>query len=279
MQEVNARIVIDTSGAGALGPLGRAEFDLAPADRLQASSYIFGLRGVPAEALEGFGRMKLTVAVARACADELLPRGCESILVRPGGPAGEAFVTLNMPPLDGRRYDPLDEDYCRDMESRARSHALAIAAHLRRERVGFEACAVSHWPKRLGVREGRRLVGLDTLEAQDVVGGRKHDREIARSAWPIELWDDSRRARMTYPEGACSISLGCLVSRSHPMLGMAGRCLSASHEALGAVRVIGTALATGAAIGRAAALAVTSGCALGAVEPRRVRPAALGGEA
>ena len=36
-----------------------------------------------------------------------------------------------------------------------------------------------------------------------------------------------------------------LVSRSHPRLGTAGRCVSATHEALAALRVIGTALATG----------------------------------
>jgi hypothetical protein len=34
---------------------------------------------------------------------------------------------------------------------------------------------------------------------------------------------------------------------------MAGRCMSATHEALGSARVIGTCLATGEAIGRAAA--------------------------
>ena len=69
----------------------------------------------------------------------------------------------------------------------------------------------------------------------------------------------------------CSIPLGALVSRSHPRLGMAGRCLSASHEALGALRVIGSALATGEAVGIAAALAADAGIALAAVPARDVR--------
>jgi hypothetical protein len=52
---------------------------------------------------------------------------------------------------------------------------------------------------------------------------------------------------------------------------MAGRCLSASHEAHGALRVIGTALATGEAIGVAAAAAAASGVALGEIDPAAVR--------
>ena len=54
---------------------------------------------------------------------------------------------------------------------------------------------------------------------------------------------------------------------------MAGRCLSASHEALGALRVLGTALATGEAIGLAAALAAERGCALAEIKPSEVRQA------
>ena len=55
------------------------------------------------------------------------------------------------------------------------------------------------------------------------------------------------------------------------MLGMAGRCLSATHEALGALRVIGTALATGEAIGVAAAIAARERTPLASVDPESVR--------
>ena len=41
--------------------------------------------------------------------------------------------------------------------------------------------------------------------------------------------------------------------------GMAGRCLSSSHEAQASLRVIGTSLATGEAVGRAAAAQAKGG--------------------
>ena len=133
---------------------------------------------------------------------------------------------------------------------------------------------------RSGVRETRRVCGQLRLTGRDVIEGRQHDAEVALSSWPIELWDDHRGARFEYPQAPCSIPLGALVSRSHPRLGMAGRCLSASHRAHGALRVIGTALATGEAIGVAAALAADRGVGLMSVTPATIRDriAALVGE-
>ena len=137
-----------------------------------------------------------------------------------------------------------------------------------RAREGFAAARVADWPARVGIRETRRVLGRVVLEREDVLEGRRRDDEVALSSWPIELWEDHRRARYEHPAAPCSVPLGALVSRSHPRLGVAGRCLSASHEAHGALRVIGTALATGEAIGVAAALAAHAGAGARRRRPR-----------
>jgi hypothetical protein len=104
------------------------------------------------------------------------------------------------------------------------------------------------------------------IDEAHVLEGVQSADEVAVSTWPIELWHDSSRASFSHVAGASSIPLAALVSRSHPGLGVAGRCMSATHEAHGALRVIGTALATGEAIGLAAALAVDAGKLLASVD-------------
>jgi hypothetical protein len=162
------------------------------------------------------------------------------------------------------------------METRARKDAEHIATFMRNTRAGFEHSRILDWPRRIGVRETRRLLGIAELDRDDVLGGRVRDDAVANSSWPIELWSDHRRARFEYPKRPCSIPLGALVSRSHPRLGVAGRCVSASREALGALRVIGTALATGQAVGIAAALAADRGVGLDAIAADDVRHHILG---
>ena len=274
-REIEAALVVDASGDGAAAALAGAELALAAPSELQCASYILRLEGVAPDAAQGFKRLQLTAAVAGAAHRGELPAGCESVLVRPGAAAGEVYLTLNVPrPAAG--LDPLDPERVRALEAEARASATRLLAHLRQTQPAFAAARLLAWPRRLGLREGRRVVGAAVVSREDVLSGRRRADEVCLSSWPIELWSDHRRARFEHPAGPSSVPLGALTSRSHPRLAMAGRCLSADHEALGALRVIGTALATGEAAGVAAALAADARSDLRALSPERVRRAILG---
>lgn len=269
-----ARILLDTSGDAAAGAAAGARCEAEPGDRLQSPSFIVRLAGVDTRALEGFERLRVSHSIVGAVRAGALPPLAESVLVRPFGPPrenGEAFLQLNVPKPSDRPYDPLDPDSLADLEAVAKSLTKRVLGYLQSEREGFRAAHVAAWPARLGVRESRRLVGVVRMVREDVVEGRRREDEVAISTWPIELWSDHRRARFEHPSGPASVPLGALVSASHPRIGMAGRCLSASHEALGALRVIGTALATGEALGVAAAWAAAADSSLGEIAPDSVR--------
>ncbi len=268
---VEAPVAVDATGDAALAAAAGAAVAEESADTLQCASWIFRLEGVEPGALAGMARLQLSHGAVAAHRSGAFPPGCESVLARPALRPGEVFVTLNVPRLEGWVWDPLDDDCRAAHEAWARQAAARVSAWLRASRPGFGASRIAGCPPRLGIRETRRLRGRAELGRDDVLEGRRRDDEVALSSWPIELWTDHRRARFAHPTGPCSVPLGALVSASHPRLATAGRCMAGSHEALGALRVLGTALATGEAAGVAAALAADAGGALGEVEPAAVR--------
>jgi len=111
----------------------------------------------------------------------------------------------------------------------------------------------------LGVRESRRIVGDCVLTEDDLVAGRRFDDAVAMGAYHIDIhrpagtWVQSRNVQ------AYAIPLGSLIARDMANLMMAGKCLSATHEALASTRVVPTCMAQGQAVGTAAALAVGAG--------------------
>lgn len=269
--EASARLVVDASGDAAAAHRLGADRVLPHGDELQFPSYIVQLEGVDAAALEGFARLRLSTALAKAVRDGALPSGCDSVVVRAGPRPGVAFLTLGVPKLAGRVYQPLDPAYAAELLANARAAAEAVVAHLRATRPPFAHSRVAAWPERVGLRETARGRARIELSRDDVLAARRRPDEVVLSTWPIELWRDYRRARFEHPKGACGVPLGSLQSSSHSRLALAGRCMGGSHEALGALRVIGTALATGEAAGLACALAADAGSDLLAVEPAAVR--------
>jgi hypothetical protein len=121
---------------------------------------------------------------------------------------------------------------------------------------GYERAVLVSTAARIGVRETRRVHGDCTLTEDDVLAARSFSDAIARCGAPIEDRGAGRDTRWVYlPEGkAYDVPYRCLLPTGADDLLVAGRCLSATHEAHASVRSMGTCMAMGQAAGTAAAL-------------------------
>jgi hypothetical protein len=213
---------------------------------------VFALQGVGDGAVGG----ARTLAVLRGLREaeargELIP-GASLAAFRASGRPGEVLVKLALDALgDAGAADELTH-----AETVARRRIDAVARFLATRVAGFERAFVSHAAPQIGVRESRRIVGRSRLERADVLGARKRDDGVARAAWPIELWEaGAGGARYEYgpDDDWYDVPRGCLEPVDCANLLAAGRCASATHEAMGSLRVVGTCLAVGEAAGRLAA--------------------------
>jgi hypothetical protein len=103
----------------------------------------------------------------------------------------------------------------------------------------------------VGVRQTRSITGVKRLTNEDVVNGTKLKDTIARSSWPIELHYGSKPKTEWLIDDYYDIPFGALVPSGGKNVIVAGRCLSAEHEALASCRVTAQCFE----YGRAAAMA------------------------
>ena len=142
-------------------------------------------------------------------------------------------------------------------ERDGRRQAFEYARFLRDRVPGYEAAALGGLATQIGVRETRRVRGLYWLTREDVIRAAKFPDAIARCGAPIEEHHAGGDTRWEYlPDGETyDIPYRCLVPQDVDGVIVAGRCLSASHDAHASVRSIGQCLAMGQAAGTAAAMA------------------------
>jgi hypothetical protein len=124
---------------------------------------------------------------------------------------------------------------------------------------GFEQSHLREIAPMLGVRESRRIMGDYLLNAGDLIAGRVFDDAVSMGAYHIDIhrpagtWVDSHNVR------AYTIPLRSLIARDVDGLLMAGKCISATHEAIASTRVIPICMGQGQAVGTVAALAANAG--------------------
>jgi hypothetical protein len=153
-------------------------------------------------------------------------------------------------------YDQRDAAAHSRAEATGRRQAQAYLTALRTIPGCERAYLVSTGPE-FGVRESRRINAVRQMTWDDVQTRARFDDCIALGAWGAE-WHDRATLASTMDfapdKGAYEIPLSCLQSVDTPNLFAAGRTADGDRMAGAAIRVMGTALATGQAAGVAAAI-------------------------
>lgn len=251
------QIVIDCSGDANVAAMAGAPYEY-DANILQMPSAMFRMAGVNVDRFQAIKREELHGFLEQAVADGMaLPRTAGGVYsVKPG------IVHLNITRIshDNRSPDPFDPFEMTAAEFDGRSQVELYQQAFSRYVPGFKECFVVDTGAELGVRESRRVHGDYWMEVEDVLGEKRFEDAIACSAWPVEDHGGGRATKWVWvpPGGYYQIPYRCLVPQKVDGLLMAGRCVSASHDAQASLRVVAVALAMGQAAGTAAAMAATA---------------------
>jgi ribulose 1,5-bisphosphate synthetase/thiazole synthase len=266
---VSASIVVDTTGDADICARAGAGFDAAQPDApVQALTTTFRVAGVDTERARSFPKEELFELMARAAGsgDYALPRQEGSIHRTPV----EGVSLANMTRVEG--IDPTDARQLSRAEITGRRQVGEYVRFLRDLVPGYEKATLVGLSTSIGVREARRIHGDYRLTADDVLGARRFPDAIAQCGAPIEDHSGGTDTIWRYiPDHAVyDIPLRCLLPAGLTNVIVAGRCLSASHEAHASARSIAQCMAMGQAAGTLAALS-----SAGRTAPRQVDVAVL----
>lgn len=163
----------------------------------------------------------------------------------------------------------LDSFDLTEAEIEGRKQAHAIVAFMRNYIPGFEHAVIVSTGPHIGIRESRKINGAYRLTASDLLENKMFEDAIAMGGYPIDIHspDGGTMEHHYLKKGSWySIPYRCLYTNELDNLLIAGRCISATHEACAAVRVTPILMAISEGAGTAAAIAAKQGIGVAAID-------------
>ena len=161
------------------------------------------------------------------------------------------------------RKDPTGAADVTAAEIEAREQTQEIVKMLIESVPGFEHAALMQTAPQIGVRESRRVIGRHMLTQEELKACTVFDDSIAVGRYDIDIHDpDGAGTSHYYFEAGTyyTIPYASLLPKSGgENLIVAGRCISATHEAQASIRIMPICCCLGEAAGTAAALAAEGG--------------------
>jgi hypothetical protein len=261
---IRARCFVDASGDGDLAHAAGVAMEKGDDHgHLLYPTLMFRVAGVDnAGAGEAWRTIPERMAAAEAEGAFRFPR--RGAIVRPQPHAGEWRVNVTqLKNADGSAVDGTDAAGLSGAEIEGRRQAVDYLRFLRARVPGFEHAYLLELAPQLGIRETRRLVGVETLTAEHVLGCADFDDSIGLNGWPLEqhvAGDVVWRWPVEGSRGFNQLPYRMLLPAAGPgNLLVAGRCASMTHDGQSAARVSGACFVMGEAAGTAAAMTARAG--------------------
>jgi len=274
IEELSAKVFIDSTGDADLAYKSGAPFQNSEA--VQNSSILFHIGGVK---LDEFRK-------ALEDEDHVLGKGTWHTRIieaskTDGAPKTLVHMAGHLKPFDDERTVTFTAVSYRDGEiylnatrtagvdgtdpwqvSRAefseRRHVMETFIAMKKTVPGF-ANATLLYTSPLGIRQSRNILGDYVITREDVLEGRSFEDGVARGAYPIDIHDPKGgRTQFQFIRngGSYEIPYRAMLPTGIDGVIVAGRCISADHNAHGTIRIMGCVLNQGEAAGTAAALCI-----------------------
>ncbi len=279
-EAILAKVIIDCSGDADVADKSGVPCDYGNEQHgVQPPTLMFCLGGVDTEKLrlsiaeeprtyltdfipaEYFGQNNQFVLVGmrnliKKAQDAGLTLTTERTILITGLRKGEVWV--NMTRISG--VNGTDPDSLTHGEIEGRKQIYDIQQYLTDYVPGFENAYFLKTAPFLGIRETRRIQGRYTMTRDDIMSCAHFDDAIAVASYPLDIHHPQGGGCTLEWCGDCyDIPYGSLVPQKVKNLLVAGRCISTTHEAMSAIRVMAPCMAMGEAAGRAAKMAIKDG--------------------
>jgi hypothetical protein len=288
---ISSTVVVDATGDGDVAARAGAEFTLGNGDHAsQPGTMMFDMGNVDTEKLKDYMDTHLDdfewaselVAlapfspklqqkhfvgqgfldlVAKGMEDDELYLGRDTILFLTT--VHQGLVHFNSTRIAG--IDGTDTESLTRGEIDARKQVMSLSEFIIKHIPGFENSYLAGTGTQVGIRESRHILGEYVITGEDVLHGRKFDDVVVRGYFPVDI--HNLKGKEGYqgggvwadPEDSYDIPMRTLIPRVIDGLVMAGRAISATHEAHGSLRTQGGAMGIGHAAGALAARAAKYG--------------------
>ena len=271
VMEFEASYFIDATGDGDLFCKAGCEYQLGrPADGLcQPMTTCFRMSGVDVEAFKADrSRLQALYEQKQKTGEILNPR--ENILVFYG--IGNDILHFNTTRVI--KHNPVDAFDVSKAEVIARKQIFELVKFFKENAKAFENSTVISIANEIGVRESRKLVGRHVLTTDELKNCVEFDDTIAIGNYEIDIHNPAGTGTELYyfkQNEYYKIPYRSLLPKEYKNLVVVGRCISASHEAQAAIRILPICACIGQAGGTAVAIAAEAGVGVTEIDVKKLQ--------